>query len=99
MYNSKHLRAFIDKVNEEAITAAQKVYNDYQDELVKRIGAQLHPKDKLYCGNGAFLIERDGAKIYLEDNSFGEILMELQYSPEFRGGFSVPDFENKRPKY
>lgn len=65
MANTKHLEAFIDKMIKEANEAAQKVYDSYEPELIKKIQALLHEKHVMTSGMGLTSIENIETKSYV----------------------------------
>lgn len=92
-YNYKQVQTFIDKVNAEAQAEAQKVYDKYNKELIKRIQAQLKEGDTAFAGMGTGVIynskdEEVGEKL-------GNILGALQYTPNLTIGFDLPTKFNK----
>lgn len=89
MYQTKHIKALIDKANNEAEKAAQVIFDKYNDKLISLIKNQLHPKDKLITGMGTCLLQRNGKTI--EHNDFTEIIVELQYNPGLEASFNVSD--------
>lgn len=91
MYNIKDMEIFISKVHKEADVAAQKVYDKYTPELIRRIQKQLFEKDELFIAMGTAGIKREGS-----DNFFGDNLSELasrtQYCEELSANFVLPQY-------
>jgi len=75
MYNSKHIKAFIEKVTKEAEEAAQKVFDSYTPELIERIKNQMKNGDKLYIGMGACSSSNDNV-----NEDFLNCLSATQYT-------------------
>lgn len=94
MRNGKQLQAFIDKVTKEANEAAQSVFDKYQEELNRRIYAQLKDGDWLVVGNGtAFIKDKNGEYVHA-DNSLVHSICSLQYRNEnLTASFSTNDMK------
>jgi len=89
MYNSKEIEDFIEKVNEEAIAAAQAIFDKHQPELERRIKAQMNIGDKFSIGMGSADFEnKKGEEV---GKKLADILSSTQYEYKDRAGFSLPD--------
>lgn len=88
MYNSKQMKVFIDKVNEEASEAAQKVYDKYQKEFEQRILNQIPKGHTIEFSMGHCLISKnDELDHNLTNTEFAILLADSIFYNDLRGGF------------
>ena len=91
MYNYKSIQTFIDKVQAEAELEAQKVYDKYNDELIKRIQAQIKKDDIVWCGMGTASIDNKITERENIGDKLCDVLSSLQYwNRNIDAGFSLP---------
>lgn len=83
MYNAKQIERFIDKVNKEASTAAQAIYDKYEPELIQRIKNQMRAGDKLIIGMGTATFNKSD-----KATDFCDVVARIQYSDSLEAGFS-----------
>lgn len=94
MYNSKSIIDFINKVNKEAEEQAQKVYDKYNEELLRRIQNQLKEGDIVWAGNGCASIENKSGDDIGEN--LANVLGDIQYwNRNVDAGFNLPYKFNK----
>lgn len=92
MYNYNQLESFIDKIQKEAIAAADAVLNKYEPELIERIKKQLNKGDTLVSGMGTAFVK--GASGEIKDtvnDNFTMSLAGIQYNDFVGTGFALPD--------
>lgn len=93
MYNATALEKFIDKVHREASEAAQKVYDQYNQELIQRIQAQMHPDHIVYTGMGSVSVAHKNHIIELPygyADKYTDVLSCTQYWDKVEAGFNTP---------
>jgi hypothetical protein len=91
MYNTKDIEKFMDKVHKEANEAAQKVYDKYTDELIRRIQNQLFHEDKLHIGMGSASISRKQSEGFFGE-PFAGAIARTQYCEELDANFILPSY-------
>lgn len=90
MYNHKYIADFIDKVNEEASQAAQKVYDKYQHELIERIKNQIKKGDRIFIGMGTASVENKNGETIAEKLAV-EISQTQYWNDTVSAGFLLND--------
>ena len=97
MYNTKQIEPFIEKVHKEASKAAQKVYNKYNNELIRRVKNQMGKGHIIHSGMGSCSIDNsEGIHILNLNNNFGAYLADnTQYWNNVSAGFK---FQSKITK-
>lgn len=93
-YNYKSVESFIKKVNKEAEEAAQKVFDKYNNEFLKRVQNQIKENDTVWIGMGTASIENMHAEEVGE--KLKVVIGQSQYWREnISAGLSLPYKFNK----
>lgn len=87
MYNGQSIDHFIEMVNKEAEEAAQKIYDKYQDEFIKRVQSQIKTGDIINIGMGTASINRENV-----NDNFTNVIASIQYT-EQRAGFGIGEIK------
>lgn len=92
MYKHKAIERLIDKAHKEAAEAANKIYAQYQPQLIAMIQAQLHADDKLTVGMGSACVDRNGKNVNITGvDFFARVIAQTQYSDDsYSKGFNLP---------
>lgn len=97
-YRAKHIEEFIEKVNREALEAAQAVFDKHNEELQQMVANQVLDGQKFLIGMGTATIRepnRDLRHDYAE--KFLSVVANTQYSPfesnNWNVGFSLSDVD------
>ena len=80
MYNSSRLQKLMDKINQEAAQAAQKVYDSYTAQVHALIQSEVPKGHKVYTGMGSAGADKNNESYYSEaSEKFTQILTNMQY--------------------
>jgi nucleoid DNA-binding protein len=96
MYNSNHLKEFIEKVSQEAEAAANEVFKKYDAEFKRKVEAQLGKGEQLYLVNGSGYIKGRGDRVGEKPETeamrnFVDTIAHIQYL-EQRASFNTYEF-------
>lgn len=97
MHNAIKINRIIEAAHLEINTAAQKIFDKYNNELIEAIKNQLYPNEILFSGMGSAVIEKAGENIN-DDIEMVSLIQSLLYPLELESGFDIQS-EIKSNKY
>jgi len=95
-YRASHIQAFVDKVNEEAASAARAVYDKHQEEFERLVSNQVLDGQKLYVGMGTATIDQKGRELpYDYAEKFLSTVSNAVHYTSLSVGLSVGDIDKR----